>query len=84
MIIGDLILPFWFVPYLLRDYQACFSFKFFVAEMGPFAGSLIILATIPWLAPVVFLALLGWWLRSVPGKFLGLDPWGQLKKLVHL
>ena len=84
MIIGDLVLPFWFVPYLLRDYQACFSFKFFAAEMAPYAGSLVILATIPWLAPVVFLLLLGWWLRSVPGQILGLTPWQQLKKLVHL
>ena len=84
MIIGDLVLPFWLVPYLLRGYQACFSFKFFAAEMAPYAGSLVILATIPWLAPVVFLLLLGWWLRSVPGQILGLDPWQQLKKLVHL
>ncbi len=84
MIIGDLVLPFWLVPYLLRDYQACFSFKFFAAEMVPYGGSLVILATIPWLAPVVFLLLLGWWLRSVPVQILGLDPWRQLKKLVHL
>jgi O-antigen/teichoic acid export membrane protein len=84
MIIGDLILPFWFVPYLLRGYQACFSFKFFAAQLAPYGASLIILATIPWLAPVVFLALLGWWLRSVPRKILGLDPWQQLKKMVHL
>ena len=47
MIIGDLILPFWFVPYLLRDYQGYFSWKFFVWEMAPFAGSLVILATVP-------------------------------------
>jgi O-antigen/teichoic acid export membrane protein len=84
MIIGDLVLPFWFVPYLLRGYQACFSFKFFAAELASYGGSLIILATIPWLAPVVFLFLLGWWLRSVPSQILGLDPWQQLKKLVHL
>ena len=85
MIIGDLVLPFWFVPYLLHGYHACFSFKFFAAEMAPYIGSLVILATIPWLAPVVFLLLLGWWLRSVPAHILGLDPWWrQLKKMVHL
>jgi len=84
MIIGDLVLPFWFVPYLLRGYQACFSFKFFAAEMAPYVGSLVILAAIPWLAPLVFLLLLGWWLRSVPSQILGLDPWQQLKKMVHL
>jgi hypothetical protein len=78
MIIGDLVLPFWFVPYLLRGYQACFSFKFFATEMAPYLGSLAILATIPWLAPVVFLALLGWWLKAVPGHVLAL---GRLKGL---
>jgi O-antigen/teichoic acid export membrane protein len=83
MIIGDLVLPFWFVPYLLRGYQACFSLKFFAAEMAPYIGSLVILATIPWLAPIIFLLLLGWWLRSVPGQILGPDPWQQLKKMVH-
>jgi O-antigen/teichoic acid export membrane protein len=81
MIIGDLALPFWFVPYLLRDYQACFSFKFFATEMAPYLGSLLILLTIPWLAPLVFLLLLGWWLRAVPSHILGL---AQLKRLVHL
>jgi hypothetical protein len=84
MIIGDLILPFWFVPYLLRGYQACFSWKFFATEMGPYIGSLLILAIIPWLAPIVFLLLLGWWLRSVPSQILRLDQWRQLKKMVHL
>jgi O-antigen/teichoic acid export membrane protein len=84
MIIGDLILPFWFVPYLLSGYQACFSWKFFAAEMGPYIASLLILAIIPWLAPIVFLLLLGWWLRSVPSQILRLDQWRQLKKMVHL
>jgi O-antigen/teichoic acid export membrane protein len=83
MIVGDLILPFWFVPHLLSGYQACFSFRFFAAEMGPYIGSLVILAAIPWLAPLVFLLLLGWWLRSIPGQFLGLEQWRQLKKMVH-
>jgi O-antigen/teichoic acid export membrane protein len=81
MIIGDLALPFWFVPYLLRDYQSCFSFKFFATEMAPYLASLSILLTIPWLAPLVFLLLLIWWQRAVPSQILGL---AQLKKLVHL
>jgi O-antigen/teichoic acid export membrane protein len=83
MIVGDLVLPCWFVPYLLRGYQAGFSWKFFAAEVAPYGGSLLILATVPWLAPVVFLLLLGWWLRSVPGQILGLAPWRQFKKMVH-
>lgn len=84
MIIGDLVLPFWLAPYLLKGYQACFSFKFFATEMGPYLGSLFLLAAIPWLAPLVFLALLGWWLRAVPGHLLGRDHWRQLRKMVHL
>jgi O-antigen/teichoic acid export membrane protein len=84
MIIGDLALPFWFVPYLLRDYQACFSYKFFVTEMAPYLGSLLILMTIPWLVPMVVLLLLIWWLRAVPSHILGLAQLKQLKKLVHL
>ena len=79
MIIGDLVLPFWFVPYLLHGYQACFSFKFFAAELAPYGGSLVILATIPWLAPVVFLLLLLWWLRAVPGRVLALSRLKELK-----
>jgi hypothetical protein len=84
MIAGDLILPFWFVPYLLRGYHASFSFKFFAIEMTPYIASLVILATIPWLAPLVMLGLLVWWLKAVPGHILGLDQWRQLKKMVHL
>jgi O-antigen/teichoic acid export membrane protein len=84
MIVGDMALPFWFVPYLLRDYQSCFSFKFFAIEMAPYIGSLLILITIPWLAPLVVLILLGWWLRAVPSQILGLAQLKQLKKLVHL
>jgi O-antigen/teichoic acid export membrane protein len=76
MIIGDLILPFWFVPYLLSGYQACFSFKFFTNELIPYIGSLVILALIPWLAPVVFLLLLAWWLRAMPSHLI---TWRQLK-----
>jgi O-antigen/teichoic acid export membrane protein len=83
MIIGDLVLPFWFVPYLLRGYQAGFSFRFFATEMAPYLGSLVILATIPWLAPLVFILLLGWWLKAVPSHFLGLAHWRQLLKTVH-
>jgi O-antigen/teichoic acid export membrane protein len=83
MILGDVLLPFWFVPYLLKGYQACFSFKFFATEMTPYLVSLLLLTTIPWLAPVVFLLLLGWWLRAVPGHILGLESWRQLKKMVH-
>jgi len=84
MIIGDLALPFWFVPYLLRSYQGCFSFRFFATELLPYFASLLILVVIPWLAPLVFLLLLGWWLRAVPRHILGLDQLKQLKKSVHL
>ncbi len=78
MIIADLALPFWFVPYLLEGYQSRFSWKFFAGELAPYVGSLFILATVPWLAPLVFIALLVWWLRAVPAGILA--P-GRLKYL---
>jgi O-antigen/teichoic acid export membrane protein len=78
MIVGDVLLPVWCVPYLLRGYQSCFSFKFFAGELVPYVGSLFILATIPWLAPLVLIALLVWWLRAVPA---GLLAPGRLKYL---
>jgi O-antigen/teichoic acid export membrane protein len=84
MIVGDLIVPFWFVPYLLRDYQARFSYRFFAGEMVPYFGSLLVIAIIPWLAPLVFLALLVWWWRAVPGHLRGQEQWRQLRKMVHL
>jgi O-antigen/teichoic acid export membrane protein len=84
MIVGDVLVPFWFVPYLLRNYQACFSYKFFAGEMGPYLGSLLVIVTLPWLAPLVFLVLLVWWRRAVPAHLLGLDQWRQLRKMVHL
>jgi O-antigen/teichoic acid export membrane protein len=76
MIIGDLVLPFWLVPYLLHGYQARFSFSFFAAELAPYGGSLAILTLIPWLALVVVPGLLFWWLRALPGHVLA---WGRLK-----
>ncbi len=82
MIVGDVLLPVWCVPYLLRGYQSCFSFKFFAGELAPYVGSLFILATIPWLALLVFPALIVWWLRGVPGHLLRLDQWQHLKKSV--
>jgi O-antigen/teichoic acid export membrane protein len=84
MIAGDLLLPFWFVPYLLSGYHDCFSARFFLVELAPYLGSLLILGLVPWVAPLVFLLLLGWWLKAIPGQFLGLEQWRHLKKLVHL
>ncbi len=78
MIVGDLILPFWFVPYLLGGYQACFSLRFFAGQLAPYGLSLVILTTVPWLAPAVFLLLLVWWLRAVPAGILDL---ARLKKV---
>jgi O-antigen/teichoic acid export membrane protein len=80
MIIGDLVLPFWFVPYLLRNYQARFSGRFFAVELMPYIAGLVILAAIPWLAPLVILGFLGWWLKAVPGQILRPEQWRPFKK----
>jgi len=72
MIAGDLLLPFWFVPYLLNRYQPRFSGWFFIKEMAPLLLSLIFFLTLPRSAPLVITGLIWWWTRCLAG--LGL-PW---------
>jgi O-antigen/teichoic acid export membrane protein len=84
LIAGDLLLPFWFVPYLLRGYQPGFSWRFFAGELTPYLGGLVSLAILPWLAPLVLPLLLVWWWRALAGCLPGLEHWRRLKKLVQL
>jgi len=60
MIVGDLILPFWCVPYLVGRYQARFSLSFFLKETAPVIVGLVGVFFLPWSAPITFLLLLGW------------------------
>jgi O-antigen/teichoic acid export membrane protein len=60
MILGDLILPFWCVPYLVGRYQARFSLSFFLKETAPVIVGLVGVFFLPWSAPITFLLLLGW------------------------
>jgi O-antigen/teichoic acid export membrane protein len=71
MIAGDLLLPFWYMPYLLNRYQAQFSLGFFTRELGAFVAGLALVVLAPWLAPLVFLLALLWWLCCLPGKEVG-------------
>lgn len=66
MILGDLVLPFWAVPCLLNKYQDQFSFLFFVKEIAPIAGVLLVMICFPWSAPIMFVVLFFWWLRCLP------------------
>ncbi len=69
MIIGDLLLPCWFVPYLLNRYQPRFSGWFFIKEIAPLILSLIVFLTLPRSAPLVMaiLAIWGWQCLRRPG-----------------
>jgi hypothetical protein len=66
-ITGDLLLPCWFVPYLLSRYQPRFSGWFFVKEIGPVILSLAVLISLPWSAPMVIAGLSRGWQRLRPG-----------------
>jgi O-antigen/teichoic acid export membrane protein len=68
MIAGDLLLPFWFVPYLLNRYQPRFSGWFFIKEMAPLILSLIVFLTLPWSAPLVMAVLVIWWWQCLPRR----------------
>jgi len=65
MIVGDLILPFWCVPYLLNRYQARFSLPFFLKETAAVIVGVTSIIFLPWLAPITFLLLLSWWIASL-------------------
>jgi O-antigen/teichoic acid export membrane protein len=65
MILGDLILPFWCVPYLLNRYQARFSLPFFLKQTAPIIVGLTSIVFLPWLVPITFLLLLSWWIASL-------------------
>ena len=65
MIVGDLILPFWCVPYLLSRYQARFSLPFFLKETAPVIVGVTSIVFLPWLVPITFLSLLSWWIASL-------------------
>jgi O-antigen/teichoic acid export membrane protein len=68
MLIADLLMPLWFVPYLLR--RACRSFtpRFFAGEAAPVILGLAGLQVAPPAALLVVPALFVWWLRCVELK----------------
>jgi O-antigen/teichoic acid export membrane protein len=76
MIAGDLLLPGWFVPYLLCRYQRRFSGWFFLKEIGALILSIIALLAVPWSAPAVIIGLIWWWAKCLPG--LGLSWEGRV------
>jgi O-antigen/teichoic acid export membrane protein len=81
MIAGDLILPFWMVPFLLSRHMPQFSPAFFRREMVPYILSLGFLALVPWLAPVLLLMLAGWWVCCLPGYLLEAGAWERIRRL---
>ena len=71
MIAGDLVLPCWFVPYLLSRYQPRCSGRFFISEIGLLLLCLAALISLPWSAPLILAWLFWWWSRCLAG--LGLS-----------
>lgn len=75
ILIGDLLLPFWAVPYLVARHQPGFSLAFFSREAAVVAAAVACIAFVPWAAPLALLGLLAWWARSVPGGRLRMAGW---------
>jgi O-antigen/teichoic acid export membrane protein len=73
MTVGDLLLPSWFVPYLLHRHHPRFSGRFFTGEIGPAALSLGTLIILPWSAFVVLPLLMFWWSKCLGGFGLTLE-----------
>jgi O-antigen/teichoic acid export membrane protein len=64
MIVTDIILPFWIVPYLLYRFRQEFSLSFFLAELIPTTGAIVVSFFVPIASPIIFIALTWWWLRA--------------------
>ncbi|MFC1539557.1 lipopolysaccharide biosynthesis protein [Candidatus Latescibacterota bacterium] len=76
MIICELALPFWIVPYLVHKYQNIFSLRFFLNELIPIIGGIVCILMFPLSIPFVFVMLFFWWRRCLPKGY----EW--IKKLV--
>ena len=78
MIVADLLLPFWGVPFLLKRHYRQFTAYFFFQELLPVIVAALFMINIPILSPIIFVILLVWWIsvlrqtRSLSnmGKFL--------------
>lgn len=66
MLVGDLVLPFWAVPFMLSRYDKRFNLRFFLAEGGPVLLGLTLIVVFPIMAPLIILALLVWLVRCLP------------------
>ncbi len=75
IIASDLLLPCWYVPFLLMQYEPHFSSTFYMKEIGPAVAGFIIALLIPWSVPVVFALFLFWWIQCLPGQGLLLKRW---------
>lgn len=71
MILGDLAIPFWAVPWLLKKHQSQLHFLFLVKEITPIVLMVLIVLCLPWSAPVMLVGLCFWCLRSLPNVAIG-------------
>jgi O-antigen/teichoic acid export membrane protein len=82
MIAGDALIPLWSVPCLLARHQKQFSFPFFIRELIPYVLCLALPAMVPWLSPIIFLGLVWWWTRCLPGYVLETERWERIRRMV--
>jgi O-antigen/teichoic acid export membrane protein len=66
IILADLLLPFWMVPYLLRKYHPQFSLIFYLKEITPPIIAIISFIFFPELVAIVFLLFFVWWVQCLP------------------
>ncbi len=66
LLIVDLALPAWFIPYLLYRYDSHFNLSFFVRELSPVLLAVLLIPIVPISTALVLPLLLYWWYRGLP------------------
>jgi O-antigen/teichoic acid export membrane protein len=69
MTVADLVLPVWLVPYLMRRYNATFTFTFFAAELVPPCVVIFAMFFYPPFAFGLTIFLLIWWWAAAKSIF---------------
>jgi len=70
IVASDVMLPLWYVPYVLYRYDRRFSGLFYLQEAGPVVAGLLTAVVIPWSAPAVVVLLLLWLMERMSGQGL--------------
>lgn len=68
LLAGEALLPLWYIPALLRRYEAAFSPAFLLRQLAPAVALAAVGAALPWSVPVVVVALLVWMWRATGAR----------------